>query len=197
MICREYKMRNMGCGAHYTVGPVCKSWLGVGGQIGPEASTLNLSVKESKRFGTEMRKKTVEINWGAVEAKSGLSMEMEEILDIVDLDAEDIWDIVEYIVDCCESEERRIFLGKWEKCCDLSGDLLLMQGGVYLPAIYSATTFYTLWYIKYTLYFAYFVYLIFHTFSCEMKKLSVDLRLMRGGGSVPSCNSATTFYTLK
>ena len=62
----------------------------MGGQIGPEAATLNVSVKESKRFGTEMRKKTVEINWGAVEAKSGLSMEMEEILDIVDLDAEDI-----------------------------------------------------------------------------------------------------------
>ena len=35
---------------------------------------------------------------------------------------------MEHIVDCCESEERRIFLGKWEKCCDLSGDLLLMQG---------------------------------------------------------------------
>ena len=140
MICREYKMRNMGCGAHHTVGPVGKSWLGVGGQIGPEAATLNLSVKESKRFGTEMRKKTVEINWGAVEAKSGLSMEMEEILDIVDLDAEDIWDIVEYIVDCCESEERRIFLGKWEKCCDLSGDLLLMQGGSVHCTFYSRRT---------------------------------------------------------
>ena len=111
----------------------------MGGQIGPEAATLNLSVKESKRFGTEMRRKTVDINWGAVEAKSGLSMEMEEILDIVDL-----FGCRRYLRYCGIyhglSEERRIFLGKWEKCCDLSGDLLLMQGGSVHCTFYSRRT---------------------------------------------------------
>ena len=81
--------------------------------------------------------------WSVVEAREDFPGKMGDILGIVQtvggLFLKIFWILWSVV------EAGGIFLGKWEKCCDLSGDLLANAGGeVYLPAIYSATTSYTL-----------------------------------------------------